>query len=165
MICEVCGKKPEMGFNKPHSLHRTKKIIKPNIQRNAGRNICTRCLRTENKKNSVIWAEFFLLTRQGHWIIVLCIVSTIGSFAAGRFWLCETVGTEDIVRVSWFKRNLSVFATTLTNDGIHFSISFVFFSIFSTIWATSRRILEAFVLIKFLFTSWPNKFLRTVFTI
>lgn len=44
--CQICGKKPESGFNKPHSLHRTKRVIKPNIQKNQGQTICTRCLKT-----------------------------------------------------------------------------------------------------------------------
>lgn len=53
MTCEICGKKPTIGYNKPHSLHRTKKIIKPNIQKKSGQKICTRCLRT-GLKNKVI---------------------------------------------------------------------------------------------------------------
>ncbi|HLB95435.1 MAG TPA: bL28 family ribosomal protein [Patescibacteria group bacterium] len=51
ITCEICFKKIQVGFNRPHSLHRTKRLIKPNIQKNLGRKICTRCLRTLNKKN------------------------------------------------------------------------------------------------------------------
>ncbi|MFA6492947.1 MAG: L28 family ribosomal protein [Patescibacteria group bacterium] len=49
-ICEICGKKPEMAFNRPHSLHHTKRVVKPNIQKKEGINMCTRCMRTVYKK-------------------------------------------------------------------------------------------------------------------
>lgn len=45
-ICQVCQKKPGVGYNKPHSLHRTKRTIKPNLQKVQGKNICARCMRT-----------------------------------------------------------------------------------------------------------------------
>ncbi|MEK7143009.1 MAG: 50S ribosomal protein L28 [Patescibacteria group bacterium] len=50
--CEICGKSPQTGFNRPHSLHRTKRLFKPNIQKKAGRLICAKCLRTLNKTKS-----------------------------------------------------------------------------------------------------------------
>jgi len=50
--CQICGKSTTMGYNKPHSLHRTKKIIRPNIQKIEGQFICTRCLRTKAKRLS-----------------------------------------------------------------------------------------------------------------
>ena len=49
MRCGICGKKTTIGYNRPHSLHRTKRKIFPNIQKQEGKYICTRCLRTENK--------------------------------------------------------------------------------------------------------------------
>lgn len=51
--CEICAKKPVVGYNKPHSLHRTKRTVKPNVQKIQGKLICTRCLRTQNKKSSL----------------------------------------------------------------------------------------------------------------
>lgn len=60
-VCMVCGKGPVSGYNKPHSLKRTKTVKKPNTQKvrilDEGNNIlelnvCTRCMRTEVKKNS-----------------------------------------------------------------------------------------------------------------
>ncbi|MCL5407434.1 MAG: 50S ribosomal protein L28 [Patescibacteria group bacterium] len=50
--CQICGKKPVSGFNKPHSLHRTKKTVKPNLQKSAGSIVCTRCLRSNYKKRA-----------------------------------------------------------------------------------------------------------------
>jgi len=47
--CATCGKTKTSGYNKPHSLHRTKKIILPNLQKHDDKLICTRCLRTESK--------------------------------------------------------------------------------------------------------------------
>jgi len=52
-VCQICGKKETMGYNKPHSLHRTKRKIYPNIQKIGGKLICTRCLRTSVKKASL----------------------------------------------------------------------------------------------------------------
>jgi large subunit ribosomal protein L28 len=55
--CEMCGKAPSFGHNVSHSMVRTKRQWKPNIQRvtvyKDGRpqrmKLCTRCLRTWNK--------------------------------------------------------------------------------------------------------------------
>lgn len=47
--CEICGKKTKIGYNRPHSQHRTKRKIFPNIQKQEGKYICARCLRTESK--------------------------------------------------------------------------------------------------------------------
>lgn len=47
--CQLCGKTVTFGNNKPHSLHKTRRIIKPNLQKTQGMLICTRCLRTLNK--------------------------------------------------------------------------------------------------------------------
>lgn len=49
--CQICGKTVSMGYNRPHSQHRTKKQIKPNIQKIRGLYLCTRCLRTITKRN------------------------------------------------------------------------------------------------------------------
>jgi ribosomal protein L28 len=50
--CAICGKGTTMGNNKPHSIHKTKRIIKPNLQKIQGALICTRCIRTKIKKSS-----------------------------------------------------------------------------------------------------------------
>jgi large subunit ribosomal protein L28 len=56
-VCEICGKKPQFGHNVSHSMRRTKRKFKPNLQRTTimrdGRpvkvTICTKCLKTLNK--------------------------------------------------------------------------------------------------------------------
>lgn len=55
--CEVCGKSPQFGHNVSHSMRRTKRQFKPNIQRvkvmEDGRLVskymCTRCIRNMGK--------------------------------------------------------------------------------------------------------------------
>ena len=50
--CEICGKGPQTGFNRPHSLHRTKRLFKPNIQKvgvmvkgvKVSMRLCTDCI-------------------------------------------------------------------------------------------------------------------------
>lgn len=53
-ICEICQKSEQIGFNRPNSQHRTKRIIKPNLQKVNNKKICTRCLRTLNKKQILV---------------------------------------------------------------------------------------------------------------
>ena len=48
-LCSVCGKKGSVGNSVSHSQHKTKRMILPNIQKNHGILICTRCLKTEAK--------------------------------------------------------------------------------------------------------------------
>jgi len=55
--CEICGKGPQFGHNRPFSLKATNRMWRPNVQKKTvtidGRTrrvkICTRCLRTLNK--------------------------------------------------------------------------------------------------------------------
>ena len=59
--CEICGKSPMFGNNVPHSLHKTKRNWRPNIQkvtvvengRSVKRHLCTKCLRTMTKSKAV----------------------------------------------------------------------------------------------------------------
>ncbi|MCD4684539.1 MAG: 50S ribosomal protein L28 [Anaerolineae bacterium] len=59
--CEVCGKTPQFGHNVSHSMRRTKRQFKPNIQRvkvlEGGRLVskymCTRCIRNVGKEAKV----------------------------------------------------------------------------------------------------------------
>ncbi|HET98385.1 MAG TPA: 50S ribosomal protein L28 [Desulfurivibrio alkaliphilus] len=53
-VCEICGKKPEVGNNVSHAHNKTRRRWLPNLQRvrmaTAGGNarrtrVCTRCLR------------------------------------------------------------------------------------------------------------------------
>jgi ribosomal protein L28 len=44
--CEECGKSDRVGYWRPNSLHRTKKVIKPNLQKHGDEIICTRCKRS-----------------------------------------------------------------------------------------------------------------------
>jgi large subunit ribosomal protein L28 len=56
-VCEICGKKPQFGHSVSHSMRRTKRKFKPNLQRTTimrdGRpvkvTICAKCLKTLNK--------------------------------------------------------------------------------------------------------------------
>ncbi len=58
--CEICGKTRMFGNNVPHSLHKTKRQWRPNIQKimitrdgQARRAfVCAQCLRTINKAKS-----------------------------------------------------------------------------------------------------------------
>lgn len=53
-VCEICGKGHQVGMNVSHSHNRTKRVLKPNLQRvrisrNGGTEriyVCTRCLRS-----------------------------------------------------------------------------------------------------------------------
>ena len=55
--CELCGKSPSFGHNVSHSMVRTRRVWKPNIQKvtiyKDGKprhvKVCTRCLRTLSK--------------------------------------------------------------------------------------------------------------------
>lgn len=55
--CEVCGKSPQFGHNVSHSMRRTKRQFKPNIQRVkvmadgrlVSKYLCTRCIRNMGK--------------------------------------------------------------------------------------------------------------------
>ncbi|MBU0495381.1 MAG: 50S ribosomal protein L28 [Chloroflexi bacterium] len=55
--CEICGKGPQFGHNRPFSLKATNRMWRPNVQKRLVNiegetrrvNICTRCMRTLNK--------------------------------------------------------------------------------------------------------------------
>jgi large subunit ribosomal protein L28 len=55
--CEICGKTPMFGHNVPHSLHKTKRMWRPNIQKvkitedghTRSAYVCSKCLKTMNK--------------------------------------------------------------------------------------------------------------------
>lgn len=44
--CVNCGKKPQASLNRPHSQHKTKRTVKPNLQKFKGNLFCIKCLRT-----------------------------------------------------------------------------------------------------------------------
>ncbi len=46
LFCQICLKQAQVGFNRPKSLHKTKKLVYPNLQKNNGLLICQRCSRT-----------------------------------------------------------------------------------------------------------------------
>lgn len=47
--CQICGRETHVGYNRPHSIHRTKRKIYSNIQKIDGKFICMGCLRTNYK--------------------------------------------------------------------------------------------------------------------
>ena len=52
-VCEICGKRPRVGFNVSHAHNRTKRRFNPNLQRVRALvdgevrriRVCTRCLK------------------------------------------------------------------------------------------------------------------------
>lgn len=50
IYCEICGKSTSVGYNRPKSQHKTKRLIQPNVQKWNGLVICTRCRRIISKK-------------------------------------------------------------------------------------------------------------------
>lgn len=46
MYCQLCGKSPQIGYNRPKSLHKTQRVILPNLQKWNGLLICNRCRKT-----------------------------------------------------------------------------------------------------------------------
>ncbi|MBI4032613.1 50S ribosomal protein L28 [Candidatus Berkelbacteria bacterium] len=45
-VCAECGKRPASSLNRPHSLHRTRRTVWPNLQMVNGRRLCTKCIKT-----------------------------------------------------------------------------------------------------------------------
>lgn len=43
IVCEICGKRPQVALNRPHSLHKTKKLVRPNLGPWNGLLICAQC--------------------------------------------------------------------------------------------------------------------------
>ncbi|PIS06660.1 50S ribosomal protein L28 [Candidatus Berkelbacteria bacterium CG06_land_8_20_14_3_00_43_10] len=56
-ICALCHKGSVVGTNKPHSLHKTTRVVNPNLQTYTDPNtkvrirMCTRCMRTLSHKS------------------------------------------------------------------------------------------------------------------
>ncbi|MEX1052184.1 MAG: L28 family ribosomal protein [Patescibacteria group bacterium] len=50
MFCEICSKTTQSGYNRPKSLHKTKRLIQPNVQKWNGLLLCTRCRRSLKKQ-------------------------------------------------------------------------------------------------------------------
>lgn len=48
-ICILCGKTPIVAKNVPKSVHKTTRVLKPNVQKINGVKVCTRCSRTLKK--------------------------------------------------------------------------------------------------------------------
>lgn len=48
-VCAVCGKTPQMALHRPHSLKKTKKVVRPNLGAWQGLNICAKCRKTLSK--------------------------------------------------------------------------------------------------------------------
>ena len=44
--CALCGKHNVASYNRPKSLHKTKRVLKPNLLTFGDAKICTRCLKT-----------------------------------------------------------------------------------------------------------------------
>ena len=65
MKCDICGKTPSYGNTVSHSKRHTKRTWEPNIHpakvmvegKSQNLNLCTRCLRTINKKSRELEAS------------------------------------------------------------------------------------------------------------
>ncbi|NCN24983.1 50S ribosomal protein L28 [Candidatus Berkelbacteria bacterium] len=55
-LCKICFKGDSVSFNRPKSLHRTKRVVRPNLQKytalgaTTSQLVCTRCARTLRKE-------------------------------------------------------------------------------------------------------------------
>ena len=56
-FCFICGKADTVSMNRPHSLHKTKRTVKPNLQKKNGLTFCQNCFRTLSKKGVNIKPE------------------------------------------------------------------------------------------------------------
>lgn len=52
-MCAICGKIPSIGQHRPHSLHNTKKVVRPNLGKWQGLQICARCRKAMVKPDRV----------------------------------------------------------------------------------------------------------------
>ncbi|MBI4175254.1 50S ribosomal protein L28 [Candidatus Berkelbacteria bacterium] len=52
LACTVCGAQARIAVNRPHSLHRTKRLVRPNLQKSGQQLVCTRCRRTRLKQTT-----------------------------------------------------------------------------------------------------------------
>lgn len=52
-LCAICGKIPQMGMHRPHSQMKTKRVIRPNLSKMSGLNICARCRKTLDKPERI----------------------------------------------------------------------------------------------------------------
>lgn len=57
-VCERCGIGDLVSYNRPKSLHKTKRTVKPNLQKRWGHFLCQRCFRTLEKKHVKISPDF-----------------------------------------------------------------------------------------------------------
>lgn len=56
MYCQLCGKRPQIGYNRPKSLHKTQRLVLPNLQKWNGLYICSRCRKTIAKHVATVKA-------------------------------------------------------------------------------------------------------------
>jgi ribosomal protein L28 len=55
-FCYLCGKGDTVSLNRPNSQHKTKRTVKPNLQKKEGLTFCQNCFRTLKKKEITIKA-------------------------------------------------------------------------------------------------------------
>ena len=53
-FCYLCGKGDTVSLNRPNSLHKTKRTVKPNLQKKNGLTFCQNCFRTLKKQDITI---------------------------------------------------------------------------------------------------------------
>lgn len=42
-VCALCGKQPQVALNRPHSQHKTKRLVRPNLGKWQGLYMCAKC--------------------------------------------------------------------------------------------------------------------------
>ena len=52
-VCAICAKTPQTSLNRPHSQHKTKRLVKPNLNKWNGLMICAKCRKALNKPDHV----------------------------------------------------------------------------------------------------------------
>ncbi len=52
-FCVVCEKGPQMAMNRPHSQHKTKKMIRPNLGKWNGMMVCASCRKSLSKPEHI----------------------------------------------------------------------------------------------------------------
>lgn len=52
-ICAICAKSPSVALNRPHSLKKTKKLVRPNLGQWNKLSICAKCRKALSKPDRI----------------------------------------------------------------------------------------------------------------
>ncbi|MCB9798365.1 50S ribosomal protein L28 [Candidatus Nomurabacteria bacterium] len=51
-VCDTCGRGPRKAASRSHSMIKTLKVARINLQKKDGKKMCTKCIKTETKKQA-----------------------------------------------------------------------------------------------------------------